>query len=123
VRCLILKAEHDTAVPIEVAVSYTNFLSILISYGSKIHEHWPLILAAYQALVALYQALGKEVPGEGTLQLVSPSDEEMNAEERLAFLIDGDVQAIAAPGRFRKVFDFLKTTGLLDVLLGKVLGS
>tara|TARA_R110000868_G_C10504824_1_gene731532 strand:+ start:156 stop:470 length:315 start_codon:yes stop_codon:yes gene_type:complete len=104
-------------------VSYVNFLAVLISYGDKIRQHWPLILAAYQALVALYQALGKEIPGEGTLQLVSPSEDEMNAEERLAFLIDGDVQAVSAPGRFRKVFEFLKASGLLDVLLGKVLGS
>ena len=106
-------------------MSYLSFLSTLISYGDKIRQHWPLILAAYQALVALYAALGKEIPGEGTegtLQLVQFTDDELNAEERLSLLID-DNPAISAPGRFRKVFEFLKATGLLEVLLGKVLGS
>lgn len=106
-------------------MSYLNFLSVLISYGDKLRQHWPLILAAYQALVALYKALDKEIPGEGpdgTLQLVSLTDDELNAEERLSALID-DNPAISAPGRFRRVFEFLKATGLLDSLLGKVLGS
>lgn len=106
-------------------MSYLSFLSVLISYGDKLRQHWPLILAAYQAIVALYGALGKEIPGEGaegTLQLVSFTDDELNAEERLASLIDEN-PAIGAPGRFRKVFELLKATGLLDVLLGKVLGS
>lgn len=107
-------------------MSYLSFLSILISYGDKLRQHWPLILAAYQALVELYSAFEKEIPGEGpdgTLQLTSFTDDELNAEERLAQLIDGDKPAFSSPGRFRKVFEFLKATGILDVLLGKVLGS
>lgn len=106
-------------------MSYLSFLSVLISYGDKVRQHWPAILAAYQALVALYRAFEKEIPGEGpdgTLQLVQFTDDELNAEERLSSMID-DNPAISAPGRFRKVFELLKATGLLDLLLGKVLGS
>jgi hypothetical protein len=106
-------------------MQYIGFLSLLISYGDKVRQHWPVILAAYQAMVELYKVFDKELPGssEGTLQLVQFTDDELNAEERLAAMIDGDRPSLAAAGRFRKVFDFLKASGLLDVLLGKVLGS
>jgi hypothetical protein len=104
-------------------MSYANFLSKLLAYGDLIRQHWPLILAAYNALKAVYDALGVEIPGEGTLQMVAATDDELNAEERLAFLIDGDSPAVSSPGRFRKIFEFLKATGLLDKLLGGFLGS
>jgi hypothetical protein len=122
--CVFLKRQRQSRQkPIEAAVSYANFLVVLISYGSKIREHWPLILAAYQALVELYKVFNQPVPGEGVLAVVAPTPDELDSEERLAILIDGDSQAIREPGRFRRVFDFLKATGLLDSLLGKVLGS
>lgn len=104
-------------------MSYAGFLAKLLSYGELVRQHWPLILAAYQALKDVYEAFGLPVPGEGTLQLVAATDDELNAEERLASLIDGDSQAVSSPGRFRRIYDFLKETGLLDKLLGGLLGS
>lgn len=104
-------------------MSYASFLAKLISYGELIRQHWPLILALYEAAKRVYVAFGQEVPGDGTLQLMSATDDELNAEERLAALIDGDSLAVSSPGRFRRIFDFLKETGLLDKLFGGLLGS
>lgn len=104
-------------------VSYIGFLAKLISYGELIRQHWPLILAVYQSVKALYDAFGQQVPGEGTLALVAATDDELNAEERLASIIDDGSPAVSAPGRFRRIYDFLKETGLLDKLFGGLLGS
>jgi hypothetical protein len=106
-------------------MSYANFLSRLIAYGELVRQHWPLILALIESAKALYNALGKELPGtdEGTLQLVVASDDELNAEERLAHLIDGDKQSLSVIDRFRKAYRILKALGLLDSFFGDSLGS
>lgn len=103
-------------------MSYFAFLSRLIAYGDSIRQHWPLILAAYNAIRVLYDAFA--VPhDDGALSLLAPAtDDELNAEDRLATLIDGDAPSVSLPGRFRAVYQVLKSLGLLDKLFNN-LGS
>ena len=100
-------------------MSYASFLARLIAWGELARENWPLILAAYQALKALYEKLGQPLPGadEGTLSLVAATDDELNAEDRLAQLIDGNAPSVSLPGRFRQIYQTLKALGILDSLL------
>ena len=99
-------------------MTYAAFLALLLSFGEKVRTNWPLILALYQAARALYQALGEDT-SEGTLQLHSFTGDELDAEERLSVMLGDGTQAVSEPGRFYKVFMFLKATGLLDKLFSK----
>ncbi len=103
-------------------MSYLHFLSMLMAYGEAIRQHWPLILEFIALAKKTWVALGNEMPDEGTLQLTVATDDEMNAEERLAHLIDGDKQSLAAVDRFRKVYQIAKALGLLK-WFGTSLGS
>ncbi len=96
-------------------MQYIGFLSLLISYGDKIRQHWPLILAFAQAGKALYDSLSTQ-PVEGSLQLTVATDDELNAEERLAVLLDGNAPSVSLPGRFRQVFQVLDSLGVIDRL-------
>lgn len=106
-------------------MSYASFLARLIAWGNLVRENWPLILALYEAAKALYEKIGQPLPGseDGVLQMVAATDDELNAEERLAELIDGDSPSVSLPGRFRQIYQFLKAIGWLDKLFGDSLGS
>lgn len=99
-------------------MSYLEFLNLLFSWGAKLKDHWPLILAVYNAVKALYEAVGDAPAEDGTLSLHSFTPDEQDAEERVQALIAGDAQQLNLASLFQ-IYKLLKASGLLDKWLGK----
>jgi ABC-type nitrate/sulfonate/bicarbonate transport system substrate-binding protein len=89
---------------------------------------WEAILTAYHSAMDLAakarDAFADIETGEGTLQLIETSDEEQDAEERLAALVyPSGTQALRESGQFRKVLGWLMTSEVGKALLAKLLSS
>ena len=94
-------------------MKYRDYLNKLLGYADKlpeIYKHLVVIVAEFQAIMAL---LGKAAPGDGTLSLVSPSDEEAALEAQVATAIGGE-GALFDLSTLRTIFAVLEATGLLD---------
>jgi hypothetical protein len=93
---------------------YANFLTFLIGLGTKLPTLWPLItawLAATRALVdgfkGIFPAPGE--PGGGTLELYTPTADELALEGQVAALITPAGSAGAFDGSLlRGLFQFAK---------------
>lgn len=89
---------------------------------------WEAILTAYHSAMDLANK-AKDVfndldTGDGTLQLVAATDEELDAEEHLAGKIyPSGTQALREAGQFRKILGWLVTSEMGKSLLSKLLSS
>ena len=109
----------------------TAVISFAVSNPGAFKKLWDLIVAGYQASVDLINGIKDELPdvqSEGTLQFVAPAtDEELDAEDRLAKLISPDSEAFVDGKNFRKIFAWLQSSeigkALLKKLIAGVLGS
>lgn len=102
-------------------MSYLQFLNVLFSWGAKLKDHWPLILAAYQALKALYDATVEPVDGgavDGTLSMHAFTPDEQDAEERVLAIVQSPGSQEISFGKLFQIYTLLKSTGILDRWLG-----
>lgn len=111
--------------------TYLQILVKLVAFAAAnptaFRDLWAAILAAYTKAMEL-AGKAKEIfgvsttPDEGTLQLVSPTDEELDAEEKLAAIISPEgTQALRDAGMFRAVLTWLVSTDAGKDLIAKVL--
>ncbi len=109
---------------------YLAFITWLVAFGTKL----PKILAALETLVeAIAGTVPAPPPGEDSLQLVCDTTaateigepikaQVLEAETKVANLVAGP-NAAWDGSRLRGLFKFLQESGLLDILLKKVIGG
>ena len=96
-------------------MNYLAWLTWLASFSTKL----PAIFAELEKIVAAVQAIialtGGTVPDE-SLEMVQVSSAEAEAETEVACLLAGPNAAFDGT-RLRKLFAFLKDSGLIEVLV------
>ena len=96
-------------------MKYLDYLNKLLGYADKLPElykHLVVIVAEVQAIMAI---IGKAAPGDGTLSLVAPTDEEAALECQVATAIGGE-GALFDLNTLRTIFAVLESLGILDKL-------
>lgn len=111
--------------------TYLQLLVKLAAFAASnpaaFRELWASIVAAYTKAMELAGKAkeifgGSVTPDEGTLQLVAATDEELDAEEKLAAIISPEgTQALRDAGMFRAVLTWLVSTDAGKDLIVKVI--
>ena len=110
-----------------MSISYFEILKAVLLFAATnpalFREVWQKLVAAYAATIDLANKVrdslpGVDLPTEGTLQLISLTDEELDHEERIAGYIHPEgTLALSEPGRFRRIITWAQTDPIGQALL------
>lgn len=88
-------------------MKYLELLKLLLAFGPKLQEVWPLILQAIELFKAIAAKIAPAAVADSGLQLVEATAEESQAEAELA-------QALSAPGS-ESAFDGSRLRSLIAI--------
>lgn len=110
-----------------MSISYFEVLKAVLLFAASnptlFREVWQKLVAAYAAAMDLANKIrgsmpGVDLPADGSLQLVSLSDDELDHEERIAAVIHPEgTLSLSEPGRFRKIITWAQTDPIGQALL------
>ena len=116
-----------------MSISYFEILKAVLLFAATnpalFREVWAKLVAAYNAAADLAGKIrdslpGVELPADGSLQLVTLSDDELDHEERIASIIHPEgTLALSEPGRFRRIITWAQTDPIGQALLKYLLSQ
>lgn len=112
-----------------MSVSYFQLLTSLIAFAVQNPELfrrlWAQVVAAYHTTVELVNGVREALPdvavNDGTLSMTAATDEELDAEDRLAAVLYPHSQTMREPGQFRKIVAWLATSEIGKALFAELM--